>query len=447
MKKLILYTLPLWVLLPMSSQAMFTKIANSFSNARFFNNQNFHTSTPQSGMFNRWWKKFNGPSAETKNQFTQLENHFDKIRKENWDNPTWSETKISSQDIQTILHIIGNIRQKDINKPLNYINSTLLTTCIQETSHFPDADAEIIIKKLLEKGADIGYNPRGSSPRHETPLWQAALNGNAGAYSTMLDHSQDIHLSRPYAGNVLKLPYVIAFGLKRLKTMEEYYMAELQKIKNGERLGCSYSYFDKVGSGSFEPFHTGIPTKNLNRIAWFKNRFQKIQDRNTHYHSSFENKNALPAHPLEEEPLIYKFLEERIHAFDEYKHGKIHSESNSSNAWHRVLNDSTDPFFRNEHSSTTKNRGSSTAFKNGSIPRKPAENLDQMYQLLQREEDLSDHEILGVADNANQNEIKDAYHYLVKIVHPDRYTDIHEKNMAELAMKVLNQAFDNLTKI
>lgn len=310
MKKLTLYILFFWISLPVTSQAMFKKITDSFSNIRFFNNQNLHTSTTSQGIFNRWWKKPNNTSVETKKQFTQPENQLEQLdksfRKIKYDikNELWSEYKVSSKDFDTILKHIDNIKPEDINKPLDSFGETFLNKCIYETSQFPKADAEKIIKKMLEKGAKID-NPQA----FYSPLWLAVLQGNSEAYNVLLDRSPETHLYNRYKGETLKLPHVIAFGLKRLKTMEDHYSSELQKIKNGERLG--YTYRNNWG---YEPYHKAVPY-NLRCTTWYKNKFQKIQNL-TKYDFDLSN-----------EPLINSFLEERCRPFREHARGKVHEEN------------------------------------------------------------------------------------------------------------------------
>lgn len=316
MKKLMLYLL-LLILLPLQSQAIIQEISE-FA----------HT---KQEMIKEWWKKFNEPSEKTQNQSEQLHKQFNRIIKKNWHNTglesEYVPLEVSSDDTETILTILANIKTEDINKRISPLDGTFLKTCISETSRFAPADAEKITQKLLEKGADIAYNPQKCSHCYHTyceiPLWQAALQGNVGAYKAMINHAQENHLSQPYEDKILKLPHVIGYALERLKIMENHYKSELKKIKDGKREKYTYKYFNQFGSGSYGPYTEYKVIDILLRIAWFKNRFQKIQEINTQYCS--ENKHPLsPANTPEEESIIVKFLENRIETFDEYTHGTIY---------------------------------------------------------------------------------------------------------------------------
>lgn len=55
------------------------------------------------------------------------------------------------------------------------------------------------------------------------------------------------------------------------------------------------------------------------------------------------------------------------------------------------------------------------------------------------------HEILGVADMASELEIKTRYRELVKTYHPDA-ADPFMRSYAEEALKIINDAYDRLTK-
>lgn len=56
------------------------------------------------------------------------------------------------------------------------------------------------------------------------------------------------------------------------------------------------------------------------------------------------------------------------------------------------------------------------------------------------------YEILGVKENASDEEIKRAYRELAKKYHPDQYGDNPLKNLAEERMRDINEAYDYLTK-
>ncbi len=56
------------------------------------------------------------------------------------------------------------------------------------------------------------------------------------------------------------------------------------------------------------------------------------------------------------------------------------------------------------------------------------------------------YKVLGVSDNATQEEIRSAYLSLVKKYHPDKYTDPDLKALANEKLKEINEAYDMLTK-
>lgn len=57
---------------------------------------------------------------------------------------------------------------------------------------------------------------------------------------------------------------------------------------------------------------------------------------------------------------------------------------------------------------------------------------------------MNPYEILGVSENASSEEIKKAYHTLVKKYHPDKYHDNPLSELAEEKMREINKAYDML---
>ena len=57
------------------------------------------------------------------------------------------------------------------------------------------------------------------------------------------------------------------------------------------------------------------------------------------------------------------------------------------------------------------------------------------------------YEILGVSENASDEEIKKAYRKLAKQYHPDNYTDNPLKELADEKMKEINDAYDTIQKM
>lgn len=59
---------------------------------------------------------------------------------------------------------------------------------------------------------------------------------------------------------------------------------------------------------------------------------------------------------------------------------------------------------------------------------------------------MNPYKVLGVSEDASQEEIRNAYRMLVKKYHPDKYTDNPLKELATEKLKEINEAYDMLTK-
>ncbi len=59
---------------------------------------------------------------------------------------------------------------------------------------------------------------------------------------------------------------------------------------------------------------------------------------------------------------------------------------------------------------------------------------------------MNPYEVLGVRENASDDEIREAYRKLVKKYHPDQYSNNPLSDLAQEKLKEINQAYDMLTK-
>ena len=59
---------------------------------------------------------------------------------------------------------------------------------------------------------------------------------------------------------------------------------------------------------------------------------------------------------------------------------------------------------------------------------------------------MNPYKVLGVSEDATQEEIRAAYLSLVKKYHPDKYTDNPLKELANEKLKEINEAYELLTK-
>jgi molecular chaperone DnaJ len=59
---------------------------------------------------------------------------------------------------------------------------------------------------------------------------------------------------------------------------------------------------------------------------------------------------------------------------------------------------------------------------------------------------MNPYKVLGVSENASQEDIRTAYLELVKKYHPDKYADNPLKELASEKLKEINQAYEMLTK-
>lgn len=58
---------------------------------------------------------------------------------------------------------------------------------------------------------------------------------------------------------------------------------------------------------------------------------------------------------------------------------------------------------------------------------------------------MNPYEVLGVSENASDEEIKKAYRELVKKYHPDKYVDNPLSDLASEKIKEINMAYDMIT--
>ena len=59
---------------------------------------------------------------------------------------------------------------------------------------------------------------------------------------------------------------------------------------------------------------------------------------------------------------------------------------------------------------------------------------------------MNPYEVLGISENASEEEIKKAYKELVKKYHPDKYQDNPLSELAEEKLQEVNEAYDMLMK-
>lgn len=59
---------------------------------------------------------------------------------------------------------------------------------------------------------------------------------------------------------------------------------------------------------------------------------------------------------------------------------------------------------------------------------------------------MNPYEVLGVSENASEEQIKEAYKELVKKYHPDKYQDNPLADLAEQKMQEINEAYDRIMK-
>jgi len=57
---------------------------------------------------------------------------------------------------------------------------------------------------------------------------------------------------------------------------------------------------------------------------------------------------------------------------------------------------------------------------------------------------MNSYEILGINENADEKQIRNAYLLAVKKYHPDRYKDNPLKDLAEEKLKQINMAYDEI---